>query len=93
MPSAVRRFAPFCIGSLQSWLQKIKQFYLFKTEVFIFQMEYLILPIRGKLRNFWASLVAQMVKNQPAMWETLVWVLCWEDPLEEGMATHSSILS
>ena len=34
-----------------------------------------------------------MVKNQPAMWETLVWVLCWEDPLEEGMANHSSILA
>ena len=41
----------------------------------------------------WASLVAQMVKSLPAMWETCVWSLCWEDPLEEGMATHSSILA
>ena len=40
----------------------------------------------------WASLVAQMVKNPPAMQETWVWPLGWEDPLEEGMATHSSIL-
>ena len=40
-----------------------------------------------------SSLVAQMVKNLPAMWETWVWSLGWEDPLEEGMATHSSILA
>ena len=40
-----------------------------------------------------ASLVAQMVKNQPAMQETWVRSLGWEDPLEEGMATHSSILA
>ena len=39
-----------------------------------------------------ASLVAQMVKNLPAMWETWVQSLGWEDPLEKGMATHSSIL-
>ena len=42
---------------------------------------------------FFASLVAQMVKNLPAMLQTWVRVLCCEDPLEEGMATHSSILS
>ena len=41
----------------------------------------------------WASLVAQMVKNLPAMWETWVQSLGWEDPLEEDMATHSSILA
>ena len=39
----------------------------------------------------WASLVAQLVKNLPAMWETGVRSLGWEDPLEEGMATYSSI--
>ena len=39
-----------------------------------------------------ASLVAQMVKNQPAMQETWVWSLGWEDLLEKGMTTHSSIL-
>ena len=36
--------------------------------------------------------MTQMVKNLPAMWETWVQALHWEDPLEEGMATHSSIL-
>ena len=40
-----------------------------------------------------ASLVAQMVKNPPVRWETWAWSLGWEDPLEEGMATHSSILA
>ena len=40
-----------------------------------------------------ASLVAQTVKNLPATWETWVQSLGWEDPLEEGMATHSSILA
>ena len=37
--------------------------------------------------------MAQIVKNTPAMQESLVRSLGWEDPLEEGMATHSSILS
>ena len=41
----------------------------------------------------WASLVAQLVKNPPAMQETWVWSLGWKDLLEEGMATHSSILA
>ena len=41
----------------------------------------------------WPSLVAQMVKNLPAMWETWVQYLAWEDPLEEVMAIHSSILA
>ena len=35
----------------------------------------------------------QMVKNPPTIWDTWVWSLGWEDPLEEGMATHSSILA
>ena len=41
----------------------------------------------------WTSLVAQLVKNLPATQETLVQFLDWEDPLEEGMATHFSILA
>ena len=45
------------------------------------------------LQYSWASLVAQTVKNLPAMWETWVRSLGWEDPLEEGMATHSKILA
>ena len=41
----------------------------------------------------WASLVAQMVKNLRAVWETRVQSLGWEDSLEKGMASHSSILA
>jgi len=37
--------------------------------------------------------LAQLVENSPAMWETWVWSLGWEDPLEKGRATHSSILA
>ena len=40
-----------------------------------------------------ASLIAQLVKNLPAMWETWVESLGWEDPLEKGKGTHSSILA
>ena len=40
-----------------------------------------------KYINIWASLVAQLVKNPPAMWETWVQPLGWEDPLEKGKAT------
>ena len=45
------------------------------------------------LQYSWTSLVAQRVKNPPAMRETWVWSLGLEDPLEEGMATHSTILA
>ena len=40
-----------------------------------------------------ASLVVQIVKNLPAMWETWVPFLGWEDPLKENMVTHSNILA
>ena len=45
------------------------------------------------LQYSWASLVAQLVKNLPTMWETWVQSLGWEDPLEKGKITHSSILA
>ena len=45
------------------------------------------------LQYSWASLVGQLVKNPSAMWETWVQSLAWEDPLEKGKGTHSSILS
>ena len=43
------------------------------------------------LQYSWASLMTQLVKNPPAMWETWVQSLGWEDPLEKGKATHCSI--
>ena len=49
--------------------------------------------IKIVLYEGWASLVAQTVKNLPVVQETLVQFLGLEDPLEKGMATHSSILA
>ena len=56
---------------------------LYIVTVFNLQAEYILGPF----------LVAQMAKHPPAMQETHVQFLGWEDPLEKGMATHSSILS
>ena len=47
----------------------------------------------SKILPLEASLVAQMIKNLPAIWETQVWSLGWEDLLEKGMAVHSSVLA
>ena len=66
--------------------------------LFIFSLSFSVYPgfcYIKFLRNLWAScvchkasLVTQLVKNPYAMWETWVQSLCWEDPLEKGMATH-----
>ena len=59
-------------------------------------MNFLANPILGAflwVRILWTSLVAQTVKNLSAMQETQVRSLGWEDPLEEEIATHSSILA
>ena len=45
------------------------------------------------LQYSWASLMVQLIKNLPAMWENWVGSLDWEDPLEKGNAIHSSILA
>ena len=50
------------------------------------------MDICGMLLKTWASLMAQTVKSLPVMQETWVQSLGQEDPLEQGMATHSSIL-
>ena len=49
-------------------------------------------PINRNSQGVRASLVAQLVKNLPAMQKTEVQSLGWDDPLEKGMATHSSML-
>ena len=61
--------------------------HLLSPAVFGFLVELLVFCREG------ASLVAQIVKNPPAVWETWVQSLGWEDPLEKGMAFHSSILA
>ena len=72
-------------GVTKSWKQ-LSNIFTFKTTV----------ESRKKMRLYTVnrvSLVAQLVKNLPAMQETWVQSLGWEDPLEEGKATHSSILA
>ena len=56
------------------------------------QIDKLIQKLRNIKYDLWASLVAQLVKNPPAMQETWVRFLGWEDPLEKGWATRCSIL-
>ena len=65
--------------------------YIIGLSVFCFKFVIFALYIMMLLR--WASLVAQLVKNLPAMWEIWVQSLGWEDRLEKGKATHSSILA
>ena len=61
-------------------------------------MRYRFISIRTVMistfkKCYWASLVAMSVENPPEMWETWVQSLGWEDPLEEGMASHSSMFA
>ena len=59
----------------------------------IFKYDHMIV-LSGAIKMIdWASLMGQMVKNLPAVWETWIGSLHQEDPLEEEMATHSSILA
>ena len=67
--------------------------FLFCNKFYFLKPSDLVLINRNDKFQPWSSLVAQMVKNQPAVQETWVQSLGWEDPLEEGMATHSSILA
>ena len=68
-----------------------------KSENIYYQILEIISPafheVVYPLQYSWACLVAQLVKNPPAMWETWVLFPGWEDALEKGKATHSSILA
>ena len=67
--------------------------FLFCNKFYFLKPSDLVLINRNDKFQPWSSLVAQMVKNPPAVQETWVQSLGWEDPLEEGMATHSSLLA
>ena len=75
-------------GTLKSLLQhhSSKASILWLSSFFIVQLSHYIY-----LKEVWALLVAQRIKNLPSMQETGVWFPLWEDPLEKGTATHSSI--
>ena len=60
---------------------------IYKNNLLLLQSQLLYLPYPYN-KDF---LVAQMVKNPPPIQETWVWSLSWENPMEEGMATHFSI--
>ena len=61
--------------------------------ILAWRIPWTIQPKRLQTKFYRASLAAQMVKHLPAKWETRVWPLCREDPLEKETATHSSILA
>ena len=83
-----KNFMTSCIW-LKAEQHIFKWFFLFKLCLLYKEIiQHLLL-----ISYYRASLVAQMVKNLPAMWETWVRSLGWEDPPEEGMATHSSLLA
>ena len=67
-----------------NWMWQVQMFFIFKDKKSMIYNGIILSK---------ASQVAQWVKNLPAKQETWVWSLGWEDPLEEGMADHSSILA
>ena len=69
------------------------KYYFFRGHCVIIENTYPFNKLNRGYICIWASLVAQAVKNLPAVWETWVRSLGLEDPLEEGMATHSSVLA
>ena len=72
-----------------------KIFHVIWTTITLISYHFFFLILSGYAFDSGTShlLVAQLVKNLPAMRETWVWSLGWEDPLEKGRATHSSILA
>ena len=93
-PTNLSSVVPFS-SCLQSFLAS-RSFQMSHYGLFLFYFLYIMLQFLFITILFivsWVSLVAQLVKNPPAMWETWVWSLGWEDPLEKGKATCSSILT
>ena len=91
LPSSVHWVAE---SAMTEWVTN-KGFFLWQELFFLFffpPQRYKETYHRG-IQGRWASLVAQLVKNLPAMQETWIWSLGWEDPLERGKVTHSSILA
>ena len=86
----------FCHISLFSHLYNLLSICLYLSFISTYLVIYLSYSLLKILKVYYTvvpSLVAQTVKNLPAMQETWVWSLGWEEPLEKGMATHSSLLA
>ena len=71
----------------EKWAKELKR-HFFKEELHMVNKH-----IKIRCSTLLCTLVTQMVKNPPAMQKSWVWSLGWEDPLEKGMATHSSIFA
>ena len=82
-----------CWNLLCCWVFLLQPIVLDTFTLHIVRIYYHVQKLAYNIFLEGASLVAQLVKNPPEMWETWVWSLDWDDPLEEGMATHSSILA
>ena len=70
--------------------------YCFTFHIYIYNLpviDHFFSVKREISKTFWASLVTQLVKNLPEMQDTWVRSVGWENPLEKGKATHSSILA
>ena len=79
------------LSSHTDWI--LMQAMIFSGCVALLIFSFFICKTRGVLSILGAPLVAQMVKNFPAIQETQMQSLGWEDPLKKGMATHSCILA
>ena len=87
----IATYHSFLLNSLEEWTIFFLRFFFFLKVLETNDLQYWAsLVVLGR---YWASPVAQLVKNQPAIQETWVQSLRWEDPLEKGKATHSSILA
>ena len=99
----VREVWPLCY--LTSWkaeVESINKYHFVETDPWwlrtLLMTSLILKTVLSKVENYiyqmlLCALVAQSVKDPPAMWETWVWSLGWDDPLEESMATHSSIFT
>ena len=90
-PAALPLFSGFRNSKVEPRIQQ--QIRSIHCLFFSFLMKYRACTISCQFQVYWVSLEAQRVKNLPAMQETWVQPLGWEDSLEKGMATHSSILA
>ena len=81
------------LGSILGWEGPLEKGKATHSSILAWRIPWTVEGIGYPFQYSWASLVAQLVKNLPAVWETWVESLGWEDPLEKGKGTHSSILA
>ena len=87
--SEIRCYCQQHLDGLQNWENKQSMFFCRFNFCSVLFLKYLL----SNMCSLRASLVAQLVKSPPAMWESWVGSLGWEDPLEKEIGTHSSILA